>query len=165
MRFRYISSRFSYRRKHPVLKIYRPHLGVDYAAPTGTPVSAAGNGRVIYAGWKGAYGKCVIIRHPNGYVTYYGHLSRIKSGIRRGKAVTQGQVIGYVGKTGLATGPHLDYRVKKNGKFINPLRMSLPRGKRIPSKMLAEYKGYVADLKSELAELQMQRPQGLLASD
>ncbi|RMG03949.1 MAG: M23 family metallopeptidase, partial [Nitrospirae bacterium] len=94
LRFRHISSRFSYRRKHPVLKIYRPHLGVDYAAPTGTPVSAAGNGRVIYAGWKGAYGKCVIIRHPNGYVTCYGHLSSIKSGIRRGKAVTQGQVIG-----------------------------------------------------------------------
>jgi len=147
LRFRYISSGFSYRRKHPILKIYRPHLGVDYAAPTGTPVSAAGSGRVKYAGWKGQYGKCVIIRHPNGYETYYGHLSRIRKGIKKGVKVKQGEIIGYVGMTGLATGPHLDYRVKKLGRFINPLKMSIPRDKGIPRSQRSAFKKKVNDFK------------------
>jgi murein DD-endopeptidase MepM/ murein hydrolase activator NlpD len=164
LRFRHISSRFSTRRKHPILKIYRPHLGIDYAAPAGTPVSAAGNGTVIHAGWKGSYGKCVIIRHPNGYKTYYGHLSRIKRGIRRGKRVSQGEIIGYVGKTGLATGPHLDYRVKKQGKFINPLRMKVPRGTPIPRKKMAEFTGYVQSLKEMIASAR-KRNSTLIASE
>lgn len=159
LRFRYISSRFSYRRKHPILKIFRPHLGVDYAAPTGTPVSAAGNGTVKYAGWKGHYGKCVIIRHPNGYETYYGHLSRIKRGIRRGGKVVQGQIIGYVGATGMATGPHLDYRVKKYGKFINPLRMKVPRDRPVPKKYMADFKRYVAQINNLIASLKEQQKQ------
>ena len=157
LRFKYISSRFSYRRKHPILKKYRPHLGVDYAAPTGTPVSAAGNGTVVYAGWKGHYGKCVIIRHPNGYKTYYGHLSRIKRGIRKGIKVKQGEIIGFVGSTGMATGPHLDYRVKKNGRFINPLKMRVPRDRPVPKKYLADFKARVNYLMQTMARLSKER--------
>ncbi len=153
LRFRYISSGFSYRRKHPILNIHRPHLGVDYAAPAGTPVSSAGNGTVRYAGWKGQYGKTVIIRHPNGYETYYGHLSRIRKGIRRGRKVTQGEIIGYVGSTGLSTGPHLDYRVKRNGRFINPLRMRLPRSRPVPKRLAGEFSAHVERLRAELSTL------------
>ena len=137
--FRRISSRFSKRRYHPILKIFRPHLGVDYAAPTGTPVSSVGDGTIKFAGYKGQNGKIVIIRHPNGYKTYYGHLSRIKSGIKSGVKVKQGQLIGYVGMTGLATGPHLDYRIKKHNRFVNPLTLELPRGKSIPKKAMADF--------------------------
>jgi murein DD-endopeptidase MepM/ murein hydrolase activator NlpD len=126
---------------------------VDYAAPTGTPVSAAGNGTVIFAGWRGAFGKSVIIRHPNGYVTYYGHLSRIRRGIRRGRRVTQGEVIGYVGSTGLATGPHLDYRVKKNGRFINPLSMRVPRDRPVPAKYMADFKQKIHQYNELIASL------------
>ncbi len=153
LRFKYISSRFTYHRRHPILKIVRPHLGVDYAAPTGTPVSAAGNGTVVFAGWRGAYGKSVIIRHPNGYVTYYGHLSRIKRGIRRGRRVSQGEIIGYVGSTGLATGPHLDYRVKKNGRFINPLSMRVPRDRPVPKKYMADFKKQINYYNDMIARL------------
>jgi len=127
LHYRRISSYFSYRRFHPILKIYRPHLGIDYAAPTGTPVSSIGDGVVIFAGWNGGFGKQVKIKHPNGYITSYGHLSRIAKGVRRGKKVYQGQVIGYVGATGLATGPHLDFRISKNGRYYNFLKMRLPR--------------------------------------
>ncbi|MCD6406685.1 M23 family metallopeptidase [Candidatus Aerophobetes bacterium] len=127
LHYRRISSYFSYRRFHPILKIYRPHLGIDYAAPTGTPVSSIGDGVVIFAGWNGGFGKQVKIKHPNGYITSYGHLSRIARGVRRGKKVYQGQVIGYVGATGLATGPHLDFRISKNGRYYNFLKMRLPR--------------------------------------
>src|SRR4030043_579927 len=114
--FRRISSGFSQKRFHPILKIYRPHLGVDYAASAGMPVSTVGDGRVVFAGYKGQNGNIVSIRHFNGYRTYYGHLSKIAKGIRKGVKVKQGQIIGYVGATGLATGPHLDYRIKVNKK-------------------------------------------------
>ena len=129
VKFSRISSRFSYRRLHPILAIRRPHLGVDYAAPRGTPVVAAGNGRIRFRGWKGGFGNYVQIRHTNGFMTSYGHLSRFAKGIRRGTKVTQGQVIGYVGSTGLSTGPHLDYRVKKNGAFVNPLTLKMKPSK------------------------------------
>ncbi|MDA8337834.1 MAG: peptidoglycan DD-metalloendopeptidase family protein, partial [Nitrospiraceae bacterium] len=109
--FRRVSSGFSINRFHPVLKIYRPHHGLDYAAPVGTPVSAIGDGTVVFAGKKGQYGNLVIIKHPNGYKTYYGHLSRF-GGIKSGTKVRQGQIIGYVGSTGLATGPHLHYEMR-----------------------------------------------------
>ncbi|WP_456431393.1 M23 family metallopeptidase [Thermosulfuriphilus sp.] len=118
-----LTSRFSKARLHPILKIVRPHEGVDLAAPIGTPVMAVADGRVKYAGWMRGYGRIVILRHPGGYETYYGHLSRFAKGIRRGVKVRQKQIIGYVGKTGLATGPHLDYRVKKGGRFLNPLAL------------------------------------------
>jgi murein DD-endopeptidase MepM/ murein hydrolase activator NlpD len=121
LRFTRISSRFSRSRLHPVLGIRRPHLGIDYAAPKGTPVQAAGSGIVELAGWQGGYGKTVRVRHPNGYETLYGHLSRID--VRRGQRVAQGTRIGAVGSTGLSTGPHLDYRMSRGGSFIDPLRL------------------------------------------
>jgi len=114
-----VTSKFSLSRLHPILKIRRPHYGIDYAAKTGTPVVSAGDGRVIHCGWLGQYGNTVIIRHTQGYQTYYGHLSRYGKGIKKGITVNQSQVIGYVGSTGLSTGPHLDYRGKKDGKFKN----------------------------------------------
>jgi murein DD-endopeptidase MepM/ murein hydrolase activator NlpD len=115
-----VTSSFSHRRLHPVLKSYRPHYGVDYAAPVGTPVRATAAGVVVSAGWGGGGGKTVKIRHPDGFLTAYLHLSRFASGLRSGSRVTQGEVIGYVGATGLATGPHLDYRVQRNGRWIDP---------------------------------------------
>jgi murein DD-endopeptidase MepM/ murein hydrolase activator NlpD len=140
LKFKYISSRFSKRRYHPVLRIYRPHLGVDYAAPTGTPVSAAGSGTVLFSGYKGQNGRMVKIKHKGGYITYYGHLSRIPKKIRKGIKVSQGDTIGYVGSTGLSTGPHLDYRIKRKGRFVNPLKIKLPRGQSVPKKFMARYK-------------------------
>jgi murein DD-endopeptidase MepM/ murein hydrolase activator NlpD len=124
LRFTRISSRFSPSRLHPVLGIRRPHLGVDYAAPTGTPVQAAADGVVVFAGWESGYGKTVRLRHANGFATLYGHLSRID--VQRGRRVPQGARIGAVGATGLATGPHLDYRMARGGQFVDPLRIQLP---------------------------------------
>ena len=118
-RYTRISSRFTYKRWHPILKRYRAHLGIDYAAPVGTPVRAAANGKVIYVGRKGGYGKTVIIRHENGYKTLYAHLSRYKRGIRS-RWVKKGNVIGYVGNTGMSTGPHLHFGLYKNNRAINP---------------------------------------------
>jgi murein DD-endopeptidase MepM/ murein hydrolase activator NlpD len=126
LNFRRISSSFSRNRLHPILRVYRPHLGVDYAAPAGTPVVAIGDGVVNYAGWNGGFGRFVRIRHGSVYETSYGHFTRIAKGIKKNSRVKRGQVIGYVGSTGLATGPHLDYRVKRHGEFIDPLRMENP---------------------------------------
>jgi hypothetical protein len=126
LNYRRISSRFSRNRFHPIHKIYRPHLGVDYAAAVGTPVVAAGDGHIIYKGWKGGFGNYLEIKHPNSFITCYGHLRGFARGIVNGGRVTQGQVIGYVGSTGESTGPHLDYRVKKHGGFIDPLKMVIP---------------------------------------
>lgn len=154
--FRRVSSGFTKKRFHPVLKIYRPHLGVDYAASTGTPVSAVGDGAVVFAGYKGQNGKITIIRHPNGYTTYYGHLSKIGKGIKKGIKIKQGQIIGYVGATGLATGPHLDYRVKVNNKFVNPLALKLPRGNSIPKKLMAEFTNFKEEMDILLASIKPQ---------
>lgn len=131
LNYRRISSRFSARRRHPILKTVRPHWGVDYAAPAGTPVSALGAGVVAFAGRKGGYGNYIEVRHNSTYTTCYGHLRRFGKGIRRGARVEQGQVIGYVGSTGLSTGPHLDFRVKRHGGFIDPLRLEAPPGRRL----------------------------------
>jgi murein DD-endopeptidase MepM/ murein hydrolase activator NlpD len=149
LRYRYVSSGFTYRRMHPILKIFRPHLGVDYVAPRGTPVSTAGDGVVIFAGFKPQDGNTVAIRHGNGYSTFYGHLSGFRKGLRTGGKVAQGDVIGYVGMTGLATGPHLDYRVKLNNRPVNPLSAKLPTAESIPAKMRKNFKAYVADMRSE----------------
>jgi murein DD-endopeptidase MepM/ murein hydrolase activator NlpD len=119
-----ISSHFSEHRLHPILKEYRPHLGIDYAAPSGTPVQTIGEGRVIFAGLKGGAGNLVEVQHSNGYTTYYMHLSRVL--VRSGQRVEQGQSIGLVGMTGLATGPHLDFRIQKQGQFLNFERLPLP---------------------------------------
>jgi murein DD-endopeptidase MepM/ murein hydrolase activator NlpD len=128
LRFNRISSKFSRARLHPILGGLRPHYGVDYAAPPGTPIWAVADGTVTSCGWNNGFGKQVILRHMNGYVTYYGHLSGFGPGIRKGAKVRQKQVIGYVGSTGLSTGPHLDYRLAKDGKFRNPLRATFPVG-------------------------------------
>lgn len=126
LQFKRISSYFTKKRYHPILKYYRPHEGIDYAAPIGTPVSTIGDGVVTKSQYSGGYGNLVIIKHPNGYESYYGHLSKYGKGIKKGVRVKQGQIIGYVGATGLATGPHLDFRIKKNGKFFNYLTMKMP---------------------------------------
>jgi murein DD-endopeptidase MepM/ murein hydrolase activator NlpD len=123
LHYRRISSYFTNRRFHPVLKYYRPHQGIDYAAPSGTPVSAVADGTVTFAGWKGGNGRLVMVRHGGGYLTTYGHLSRFAKGVRAGRRVGQGDVIGYVGSTGLSSGPHLDFRVKLNGTPLNFLKM------------------------------------------
>jgi len=137
-----VTSRFSYRRMHPILGTVRAHLGVDYGAPTGTRVIAVSNGTVVSAAPSGSSGNMVRLRHTNGYETYYLHLSRFARGMRPGVRVIQGQVIGYVGSTGLATGPHLDYRMRKNGTFVNPLieHRKLPPGDPVPPDQLVAFR-------------------------
>ncbi|MCM8766857.1 MAG: M23 family metallopeptidase [Candidatus Omnitrophica bacterium] len=137
--YRKITSFFSQSRFHPIYKIYRPHHGIDYSAPIGTPVSSIGNGTIIFVGYLGGYGKCVKIKHSNGYISYYGHLSKFATGIKSGKKVKKGDVIGYVGMTGIATGPHLDFRIQKNGKFINFLNLKFVPEKNIPEKFKEEF--------------------------
>jgi murein DD-endopeptidase MepM/ murein hydrolase activator NlpD len=126
LKFARITSKFSFGRMHPVLKTVRPHLGVDYAAAAGTPVQAVGSGVVTSAGASGGSGKMVRIRHSGGFETMYLHLSRVT--VRSGARVDQGQVIGFVGSTGLSTGPHLDFRVVRHGTPINPLKVIFPPG-------------------------------------
>lgn len=129
--FRRISSRFSKQRFHPVLGKKRPHRGVDYAAAIGTPIKAAGDGKVIFRGTKGGYGRAVILKHGSEYTTLYGHMSRYRSSVKSGTKVRQGEIIGYVGKSGLATGPHLHYEFRINGVHKNPLTVKLPASKPI----------------------------------
>jgi len=127
--FARVSSRFSNKRWHPVLSKWRSHKGVDYAAKSGTPIRASGDGKVIFAGKKGGYGRLIVIRHGGRYTTAYGHLRRYAKGVRSGKKVKQGQIIGYVGRSGLATGPHLHYEFRVNGVHRNPLTVKLPEAK------------------------------------
>lgn len=126
-------------RRHPILKYRRMHTGVDWSAPRGTPIMSAGNGTVVKAGWSSGYGRRIEVRHTNGYMTTYNHLNGFTSGIREGARVSQGQIIGYVGSTGLSTGPHLHYEVKVNGNFVDPMRIRLPRGRVLEGDMLAEF--------------------------
>ena len=126
MKFGRISSRFTNKRFHPILKENRPHLGVDYAAPIGTPVRTVGDGRVVFVGRKGGSGKMVKIRHNSVYTTAYLHLNGYGKGIKRGAKVAQGQTIGYVGKTGWATGPHLHFSFYKHGRYVDPLGQKFP---------------------------------------
>ncbi len=128
-----ISSVYSNARLHPILNTVRAHRGVDFAAPTGTPIQATSDGVVIYADWKGDLGNLVEIRAPNGWVSRYGHLSRYQSGVRAGTRVRQGQVIGYVGMTGLANGPHCHYELRRNGQALDPLSVKLPPGDPVPN--------------------------------
>ncbi|UCG14342.1 MAG: M23 family metallopeptidase [Deltaproteobacteria bacterium] len=150
LRYSRISSGFSKRRLHPILKIYRPHLGIDYSAPTNTPVVAVGDGRVISIGWKNGYGRFIAIRHSNRYTTTYGHLSRYTRGLKMGHSVKQGQVIGFVGASGLATGPHLDFRMKRDGRFVNPLKVRLPAAQPLPRTHLADFQQLVSSLEDKL---------------
>ncbi len=156
LKFTRISSRFSRSRLHPVHKVYRPHYGVDYAAPKGTPVHAVADGTVIFKGWGGGGGNTLKIKHPNNLMTGYLHLSKFAKGIQQGVRVSQGQLIGYVGSTGTSTGPHLDYRVWKSGKPIDPLKIPQEPAEPIAAKnreafcfvrdrIVAELEGDVAD--------------------
>jgi murein DD-endopeptidase MepM/ murein hydrolase activator NlpD len=124
--FARISSKFSMGRRHPILNKIRAHKGVDYAAPRGTPIKAAGDGRVLLAGRKGGYGNAVVIQHGNSYRTLYGHMQGFAKGVRTGSTVKQGQIIGYIGTTGLSTGPHLHYEFQVNGRHVDPLSQKLP---------------------------------------
>ncbi|MEK1907227.1 MAG: peptidoglycan DD-metalloendopeptidase family protein [Pseudomonas sp.] len=124
--FARISSRFSMGRRHPILNKIRAHKGVDYAAPRGTPIKAAGDGKILLAGRRGGYGNAVIIQHGNSYRTLYGHMQGFAKGIRTGGMVKQGQIIGYIGTTGLSTGPHLHYEFQVNGRHVDPLSQKLP---------------------------------------
>jgi murein DD-endopeptidase MepM/ murein hydrolase activator NlpD len=148
--FRRISSRFQRERWHPVLGVKRPHRGVDYAAAIGTPIKAAGDGKVIHRGTKGGYGKTVIIQHGERYSTLYAHMSRYSKRSRVGTRVKQGQIIGYVGKTGLATGPHLHYEFRVNGVHRNPLTVKLPSAKPLPKKHMADFETVAAPLLAQL---------------
>lgn len=150
LRYRYISSGYTRRRLHPILKVNRPHLGIDYAARHGTPVRAASSGVIEFAGWKGGNGKTVIIRHPNGYKTLYGHLSSFGRGVRKGKRVAQSDMIGRVGSTGLSTGPHLHYTLYKNGKAINPNRAGRVRSQPLKKRWLRPFKETVKELNKRL---------------
>jgi len=138
--FTRISSKFSLARKHPVLNRIRAHKGVDYAAPSGTPVKATGNAKVKYAGWQGGYGRVVVLDHPGGYTTVYGHLSRFANGVRAGRSVRIGETIGYVGQSGLATGPHLHYEFRVNGVHRDPLTVKLPKSVPIARERIADFK-------------------------
>ena len=137
--FARVSSRFSNKRWHPVLSKWRSHKGVDYAAKRGTPIRASGDGKVIFAGKKGGYGRLIVIRHGGRYTTAYGHLRRYARGVRSGKKVKQGQIIGYVGSSGLATGPHLHYEFRVNGVHRNPLTVRLPEAKPVHASYLSHF--------------------------
>jgi murein DD-endopeptidase MepM/ murein hydrolase activator NlpD len=137
-------------RRHPVLNRMRAHRGVDYAAPTGTPVKAAGEGRVRFVGTKGGYGKVIELQHANNVRTLYGHLSRFARGLRQGERVRQGEVIGYVGMTGLATGPHLHYEYLQNGVHKDPQKVPLPTDRPIPASLMAEFRMQAGPLLASL---------------
>jgi len=138
--YKYISSPFSYRRLHPILRIWRPHLGIDYAAPTGTPVIAIADGLVVAVSYSYDCGRYIKIKHLNGYESVYAHLSRYAKGMRKGIRVRQGQVIGYVGSSGLSTGPHLYFAISKKGRRINFLKMRMPSASSVNPKYLSQFK-------------------------
>jgi len=151
LRYSRVTSNFSHRRFHPVLKIYRPHWGVDYGAPVGTPVQVTANGVVTFTGWDRGGGNVVKVRHTGGYVTAYLHLSRFAKGIRPGARVRQGDIVAYSGATGLASGPHLDYRVQRNGQWIDPLSLKGVRDEPIPSSQLASFRAWRDDVRASMA--------------
>lgn len=153
--FARISSHFNLRRKHPVLNRIRAHKGTDYAAPRGTPIRAAGDGKIVHLGRKGGYGKAVVIKHGGAYKTLYAHMNNYKRGLRTGKRIKQGQIIGYVGSTGLATGPHLHYEFYLNGAVRNPVTVKLPKAKSIPK---SERQRFEATTKLQVAALQQTEP-------
>ncbi|TAJ12969.1 metalloendopeptidase [Marinilabiliaceae bacterium JC017] len=157
LKFSRISSGFSNSRLHPILKIRRPHHGIDYAAPAGTHVHALGDGRVIAKAWdKKGGGNYIKIKHNSVYTTLYMHLKGFAKGISKGDHVKQGQLIGYVGSTGLATGPHLDFRVFKNGRAVNPLKIDAPPVEPVKKEDLEAYKAFIQPLQSKLNALSME---------
>ena len=145
-----LSSRFG-RRRHPILGYTRMHRGVDFRASRGTPIMAAGDGTIEMARWNGAYGRYIRIRHNSTYKTAYAHLSRFKRGIKRGRRVKQGEIIGYVGSTGRSTGPHLHYEVMASGRQVNPLVVRLPTGRKLKGEELTRFRERVIELRVQLA--------------
>jgi len=160
--FSRISSRFSLGRKHPILNRIRAHKGVDYAAARGTPVKATGNGKIVLRGKKGGYGKTVVIKHGSNYSTLYAHLNSYTRGLRNGSRVQQGQIIGYVGSTGLATGPHLHYEFLVNGVHRNPLTVKLPDAAPLPKKYRQDFKLATENL---LAQLELAKTRTVALQD
>lgn len=156
LRFSRITSGFTNKRFHPVLKRHKAHLGTDYAAPHGTPIMAVGNGVVEAASYTSGNGNYVKIRHDKTYQTQYLHMSRFAKGIRRGASVNQGQVIGYVGSTGLATGPHVCFRFWKNGRQVNHRRLHFPSPEPLPKNLIADYHNYKKELLDILDSRQLQ---------
>lgn len=138
-----ITSRFSQRRLHPIHKIFRPHYGIDYAAPIGTPVQATADGIVTFAGWNGTSGRMIRLRHKNGYETLYLHLQNFSPEIKAGAQVKAGDIIGYVGSSGESTGPHLDYRILYHGRYINPLAWRFEPANPLPSELLENFKNEI----------------------
>jgi murein DD-endopeptidase MepM/ murein hydrolase activator NlpD len=158
--FARISSHFNLKRKHPVLNRIRAHKGVDYAAQTGTPVKTTANGKITFRGKKGGYGNVVIVQHGETYSTLYAHLSKFKQGLKTGSSIKQGDIIGYVGKSGLATGPHLHYEFRVNGIHKNPLTVKLPKAEPIKPALLAQFKQQTTPL---LAQLEKAKSKTILA--
>jgi len=150
LRYSRITSVFTTRRFHPILKAYRPHLGVDYGAPVGTPVQVTANGVVTFNGWDRGGGNVVKVRHAGGFVTDYLHLSRFAKGLRPGVRVQQGDIIAFTGSTGLSSGPHLDYRVQQNGRWIDPLTLKSVRDEPIPSSQLASFHSWKNEILASL---------------
>ncbi len=137
-----VSSSFNLQRRHPVLDVVRPHEGTDYAAPPGTPIKAAGHGRVQFAGWKGGYGRTVVLKHGDNITTLYAHMSRLGKGIKNGTRVKQGDTIGHVGSSGMVTGPHLHYEFRLNGSPRNSRTVKLPDAKPVPQSEMARFKTF-----------------------
>ena len=150
LEFSRISSGFSLARFHPVLQHWRAHKGVDYAAPTGTRVKAVADAKVSFVGKQGGYGNVVVLQHAGGISTVYGHLSRFASGLRVGQKITQGEIIGFVGMSGLATGPHLHYEFRVHGVHRNPLTVALPTATPLPVDMLADFSRHSEPLLAQL---------------
>lgn len=150
LEFSRITSGFSSARFHPVLKTWRTHRGIDYAAPTGTRVKAAADGTVAFAGWQDGYGNVVFLQHQGQYSTVYGHLSTFAKGLRRGQRVSQGDIIGHVGATGMATGPHLHYEFRFNGVQRDPLRVAMPAANPVAAKHMAAFYEYTKPLMARL---------------
>lgn len=145
-----ISSKFTQKRLHPIFKEYRSHPGVDYAAPRGTPIKTVGDGIITTVGFQKGLGNYITIRHPNGYTTNYNHMSKFASGMKKNKRVFQGEVIGYVGKTGYATGPHLDFRMAKNGKLIDPLKYKSPSANPIKTEEMEQFLARISELSKKI---------------
>jgi murein DD-endopeptidase MepM/ murein hydrolase activator NlpD len=148
--FARVSSGFNLRRRHPILNTIRAHKGVDYAAGTGTPIKATGDGKVEFIGVKGGYGRIIILKHGSQYTTLYAHMSKYRSGVKVGSRVKQGQVIGYVGATGLATAPHLHYEFRINGVHKNPITVALPRANPLPRSVIARWRADNAHVVAQL---------------
>jgi murein DD-endopeptidase MepM/ murein hydrolase activator NlpD len=153
-----ISSKYNPNRKHPVLKTIRPHRGVDYAAATGTPIKASGDGKVIWRGTKGGYGRTIILQHAGIYTTLYAHMSKYNSKVKKGSRVKQGQIIGYIGSSGLVTGPHLHYEFRANGVHKNPLKVKFPNVKPLNKKQMKEFKPMANAILAQLQSYQLGSP-------